>query len=163
MKRKCFIPALMLVLQSCIGIQLSPELEGESTVILTVKSGVEGTTKSQYAPDENLIGDLNLFVFDGQGVLVASRFEDSNPGSISMELKSAVDYSVRAVANWGEELFFADESELLGWSIDWPDFQIYGNMVMSGSASCTPVGSNVYVYLSLRRVASKVRDRKSVV
>ena len=156
MKRKCFIPALMLVLQSCIGIQLSPELEGESTVILTVKSGVEGTTKSQYAPDENLIGDLNLFVFDGQGVLVASRFEDSNPGSITMELKSAVDYSVRAVANWGEELFFADESELLAWSIDWPDFQIYGNMVMSGSASCTPVGSNVYVYLSLRRVASKV-------
>lgn len=146
----------MLVLQSCIGIQLSPRLESESTVMLTVKSGVEGNTKSQYAPDENRIRDLNLFVFDGQGVLVASRFEDSNPGSITLELKSAVDYSIRAVANYGEELFFADESELLGWSLDWPDFQIYGNMVMSGSASSTPVGSNVYVYLSLKRVASKV-------
>ena len=100
MKRLYFIGALALVLQSCTSLQITPTPRIEGKVKLTVESRVEGSTKSQYNPDESRIKDLNLFIFDDKGVLLASRFEDSNPGSITMELELAEDYSIRAVANY---------------------------------------------------------------
>ncbi len=156
MKRLYYIGALALVLQSCTSLQITPTPRIEGKVKLTVESRVEGSTKSQYNPDESRIKDLNLFIFDDKGVLLASRFEDSNPGSITMELELAEDYSIRAVANYGEELSFADEAALLSWSVRWPEFQKNGFMVMTASAYATPMTGDLSVRLSLKRLASKV-------
>ena len=146
---------LLLMLQSCVGIQVNQEGE-EDTVLLTVNAGVEGKTKSQYTPDENSIHDLNLYVFDSGGRLVASRYESSSPAKVCFELAAAEDYSIRAVANYGAEKSFADEAELLSWKLQWPEFQRNGYMLMCGSAKSTPMGSSADVYISLKRLASKV-------
>ena len=156
MKKYNLIATLLLVLQACTGIHLSPEEMASDTIMMTVKAGVDTDTKSRYSPDENRIHDINLYVFDTQGNLVLSRYEEVRPDNITVQLKAGKNYIVRAVANLGMQKSFADESELLSWSLQWPDFQRNACMIMSGSTETLPEDNIVIVYLTLKRIASKV-------
>ena len=128
---------------SCTQIRLSPVQIADQPVSLTVNLAVEGNTdtKSLFSPDEEIVNDVNLFIFGEDGELVCKRFESGNPRSVTLELKSSVQYNIRAIANWGSELDFSNETQLQDFELQWPEFQKNGYMLMSGSESTMPVGS----------------------
>lgn len=156
--KKLFFLVPVLLLCSCTQIRLSPVQIADQPVSLTVNLSVEGNTdtKSLFSPDEEIVNDVNLFIFGEDGELVCKRFESGNPRSVTLELKSSVQYNIRAIANWGSELDFSNETQLQDFELQWPEFQKNGYMLMSGSESTMPVGSMVRVYLNLIRACSKV-------
>ena len=84
--KKLFFLVPVLLLCSCTQIRLSPVQIADQPVSLTVNLSVEGNTdtKSLFSPDEEIVNDVNLFIFGEDGELVCKRFESGNPRSVTL-------------------------------------------------------------------------------
>lgn len=74
-------------------------------------------TKGDVAVEASAIEDVNLYIFDAEGVPVYSKFfPDGNIGAQEVTLLTKSSYSVYALANWGKEEKVLSLQQLLGLS-----------------------------------------------
>ena len=79
-------------------------------------------TKGTSPMEASLVDDLNLYIFDPEGILVYSEyFPDGNVGTQEISLYTKKVYSVYAIANWGKREEVGSLSQLLGLTYRVPD------------------------------------------
>lgn len=91
--------SLACATSSCIGLQPQPAFQCPTTIFFDL-----GRTKSSDPPEDNLLSDVNLFVFNSVGGLLEnSRYSDSRNLSqgITIPLLKGAAYDIFACINFG--------------------------------------------------------------
>ena len=118
MDRKRRISGIVLTIVSILGGCSQPEVTSEIEILIRESPVV---TKS-ILPDEDLISDINIFVFDSYGKPVYNTFR-SGSGAFSVNLLKGERYSVHACVNFGYKVQAQTREELesLRYYMAYPD------------------------------------------
>lgn len=109
MDRKRRISGIVLTIVSILNGCSQPEATSEIEILIRESQLV---TKS-VLPDEDLISDINIFVFDSYGKPVYNTFR-SGSGAFSVNLLKGERYSVHACVNFGYKVTAQSRGELEG-------------------------------------------------
>ena len=121
MKRALIIITALAAMYSCEGLPMQPEeilpnnpdvvLPSEdSLAVCTFNISSADRTKSSVSPDENAIGDINIYAYR-DGKLVEHVFK-SNPTTVTFELNKGYTYNFYAISNMGKIDMPASESQV---------------------------------------------------
>ena len=151
---------LSAVCVSCSDIlPESPATDGMKSGI-TIRFGIGSAQTKALNPDEALISDINIFVFNSYGVLEGKAYLNGSGGSGWPEWETAlvknVEYSIYACANLGYRVDIDSLEELKGfrYHIAYPDDYSIG-LPMSGCLeNVTVTGDGLTV--PLERLMSKI-------
>lgn len=159
----------IILLSACSGLSDMKQapVSAESCNTIVFKSGDFIQSRSSSDPDEMKISDMNIFIFNRDGLLEqkiylrASEFENTGKGpGHTVRLLKDCRYSIYACANTGFPLKCNNLQELLEYRfhLAYPDDYRQG-MPMSGLKKDYTVKDDEDIYVPLKRNMSKVSLR----
>lgn len=166
MKRKVLISTMMVLLIASCGTNLSPELAGGLSLVVT--DGASGT-KSTASPDltelpyEKAVNTLQVFIFEGQTLFKYQKLDLSStelPFTVNYPDIKAGSYSIHVVANAPDIEDIATEDELAGREVALQQCRLEESegFVMAGSVSVAVAsGKTVTAEVPVRRFAARIR------
>ena len=146
----------LLMLSLMIGCHgWNPGGEVAGTVIVLELDGRAPTRSS--LPDESLVSDINLLIYNEKGLLEEQRFLRGNPGQIKTTLLTEVPYDLFLAANIGYALpaLSREELEALRYHLAYPDE--YGRgMPMTGRLDGYVSHGEAEVHVPLVRTMARI-------
>ena len=121
MKRIVLLIAALAAIFSCQGLPMEPEdiwpedsqvtvPSTDSLAVCTFNISSADRTKSSVSPDENAIGDINIYAYR-DGTLVEHVFK-SKPTTVTFELNKGYTYNFYAISNMGRIDMPSSESQV---------------------------------------------------
>ena len=149
--------SLAVILYGCTG-----NLIQEDYAEVTISFEKQGFATKALDPDENLVSDISLLVYDSNGLLEESiwcRKEDLTAG-ISMNLLCGKDYRFLACVNFGYRVASPDINDVLEqrFYLAYPDEYKEG-IPMTADSGLIYIDKDSQVSLSLKRLMSKISVR----
>ena len=166
MKHKVLIFIAMLALVASCGTNLSPELNGGLSLVIT--DGAPGT-KSTSSPDlselsyEKKVNTLQVFIFEGSTLFRYQKIDLSSaelPYTVNYSEIKAGNYSIHVVANAPDMDDIVTEEELAETGVSLSDCRLADSegFVMAGNASVNIAnGRTETVQVPVRRFAARIR------
>jgi len=161
MGRKAGIWSTLLIcmITSCTVTDFNTDMKHEE-VRIEFSGGEYGTRA--FDPDEELIQDISLMVFDRNGILEEHLYiegKESQSG-ISLKLSGNRTYSFYACINFGYRVKADTEDELMGleWHLVYPDDYREG-MAMAGYIGGVEINGPSTIFIPLERLMAKIRLR----
>lgn len=152
---------IYLVFSSCVNT-FQKEDDGLQNISISIAQ--EGYHTRAYDPDEDLIKDINLLIFNDAGILEehiwlsGTASDDNNGFKCQTSLLKHRKYSFYACGNYGSKLSVSDIDDLgeLKWYLVYPDDYREG-LPMSGKAEDVFIDdSTECIYVPLERLMAKI-------
>ncbi len=160
------IIAVFAMLLAC-GCEGNMDNKGSSDSMLSINVRIEekdADTRSSTMVEPSAIEDINIFVYDDEGLLVTYQYSAFSSHSVSLKVYQGRKYSIYAVANVGDLTNFPQVQtvaglEEMGWSFTDTHYMTNteSTFPLSGKVSTVVKGENVQINIPLRRLVAKFR------
>ena len=151
------ILTLAVILSSC-----SQSLDKREHAVVTVRLEDFGYITKAMEPDENLIKDVSILVYDSNGLLEDATWYDKSltREDISFNLLCGKEYRFLACANFGYHVMSENITEVLEhrFHMAYPD-EYKDGMPMTGDSGLIRIDNDSHITLSLTRLMSKISLR----
>lgn len=157
------IPAIMPAMAACSTdyMQVSSREIKETSIELSAAGSMESRSAD---PQENLVTDMNIFIFNDRGEMEADLYMESgqmqcsgDTYTVRTSLLDGGTYSIYAFANAGYNLDYDSENAVkeMKYYLTYPD-EFRTGIPMSGKTEKVRISGNVPVRIQLERTMSKI-------
>ena len=145
--------ALTLSSAGCIPVPIP----AASTCATKLVFDIDGMNTKAIDPDETLISDVSLLIFDQDGYAEDCRWIPDASGDITIPLTKGNTYSIRACANFGYKVYadHIDELKEISYYMAYPDEYREG-MPMFAAIDDVIAGENEVINIPFKRLMAKI-------